>query len=72
MAVVLATLAVGLTNDAGPSRLSLTKASFAELSGWADADVTATLPALVKALPNWLAKKGYLFIGLRTNREWFI
>jgi len=38
-----------LTNDAGPSRLSLTKASFAELSGWADADVTATLPAFLKS-----------------------
>jgi membrane-bound lytic murein transglycosylase A len=42
-------VALGLTRDAGPPRLSLTPVSFADLPGWSDSDAAAALPALLRS-----------------------
>jgi membrane-bound lytic murein transglycosylase A len=42
-------VAVALRRDAGPPRLALTPVGFGELSGWADDDLAAALPAFLKS-----------------------
>src|SRR5215471_1230415 len=49
-------LLVGLAEDAGPPRLSLTPAGFAALAGWAEDRVTAAVPALLRSCARFLAR----------------
>jgi membrane-bound lytic murein transglycosylase A len=47
-------LAIGLTRDAGPPRLSLARVGFAALSGWSADDLAAALPAFLKSCARFV------------------
>jgi membrane-bound lytic murein transglycosylase A len=49
-------LTIGLARDAGPPRLTLLPTNFDRLTGWADDDVAAALPAFLKSCVRFLAE----------------
>jgi membrane-bound lytic murein transglycosylase A len=60
-------LAIGLTRDAGPLRLSLIPIGFDRLSGWADDDVGTAVPAFLKSCARFLHEADTASFGPRES-----